>query len=54
MADLPGEGASAGDLWQGLKVRMDDRQTEYRRGWLRAPLGEPANQPGGEGARVRP
>ena len=48
MADLPGEGASAGDLWQGLKVRMDDRQTEYRRGWLRAPLGEPANQPGGK------
>jgi len=27
---------------------MDDRQAAYRRGWLRAPLGEPARQPGGE------
>jgi hypothetical protein len=48
VVDRTGEGASAGDLWQGLKIRMDDRQTAYRRGWLRAPLGEPANQPGGK------
>ena len=41
-------GASAGDLWQGLKIRMDDRQASYRRSWLRAPLGEPAHRPGGE------
>jgi len=27
---------------------MDDRQAAYRRSWLRAPLGEPAHQPGGE------
>ena len=27
---------------------MDDRQAAYRRGWLRAPIGEPAHQPGGE------
>jgi hypothetical protein len=27
---------------------MDDRQASYRRSWLRAPLGEPAHQPGGE------
>jgi hypothetical protein len=48
VADRPGEGASTGDLWQGLKIRMDDRQASYRRSWLRAPLGEPAQQPGGE------
>jgi hypothetical protein len=48
VADLSGEGTSAGDLWQGLKIRMDDLQKAYRRGWLRAPLGEPANQPGGK------
>jgi hypothetical protein len=48
VVDLSGEGASAGDLWQGLKIRMDDLQKAYRRGWLRAPLGEPANQPGGK------
>jgi len=40
--------ASAGDLWQGLKTRMEARQASYRRNWLRAPLGEPARQPGGE------
>jgi len=27
---------------------MDDRQAAYRRGWLRAPIGEPARPPGGE------
>jgi hypothetical protein len=27
---------------------MDDRQAAYRRGWLRAPLREPAHQPGGK------
>lgn len=27
---------------------MDDRQASYRRGWLRAPIGEPARQPGGK------
>ena len=48
MSDRTGKEASVADLWQGLKIRMDDRQTEYRRGWLRAPLGEPANQPGGK------
>ena len=48
MADRPGEGASVDDLWQGLKIRMGDRQASYRRSWLRAPLGEPAHQPGGE------
>ena len=45
MADRTGEGA---DPWQEIKFRMDDRQAAYRRGWLRAPIGEPANQPGGE------
>jgi hypothetical protein len=48
VADRTVEGASAGDLWQGLKARMDDRQASYRRSWLRAPVGEPARQPGGE------
>jgi hypothetical protein len=48
VADRTGEEESAGDLWQGLKIRMDDRQAAYRRGWLRAPIGEPAHQPGGE------
>ena len=48
MADRTGKEASAADLWQGLKIRMDDRQAEYRRSWLRAPLGEPAHQPGGK------
>jgi hypothetical protein len=48
VADRTGEEASAGDLWQGLKIRMDDRQAMYRRSWLRAPLGEPAHQPGGK------
>jgi len=27
---------------------MDYRQASYRRSWLRAPLGEPAHQPGGK------
>lgn len=27
---------------------MDSRQAAYRRSWLRAPLGEPAHQPGGK------
>jgi hypothetical protein len=48
VADWPDEEASATDLWQGLKIRMDDRQASYRRSWLRAPLGEPAHQPGGK------
>jgi hypothetical protein len=48
VADRTGEGVAAGDLWQGLKIRMDDRQASYRRGWLRAPIGEPARQPGRE------
>jgi hypothetical protein len=48
MAERFGAGASAGDLWQELKNRMDDRQAAYRRSWLRAPPGEPAHQPGGE------
>jgi hypothetical protein len=48
VADRPGEGASVGDLWRGLKIRMDDHQASYRRSWLRAPLGEPAPQPGGK------
>jgi len=48
MAERFGAGASADGLWQGLKIRMDDRQAAYRRSWLRAPLGEPAHQPGGE------
>jgi hypothetical protein len=48
MPEEHGEGASAGGLWQGLKTRMEDRQAAYRRGWLRAPLGEAARQPGGE------
>ena len=48
MANRTGEGASAGDLWQGLRIRMDDRQAAYRRGWLRAPIGEPARRPGGK------
>ena len=45
MADRTGEGA---DPWREIKVRMGDRQAAYRRGWLRAPIGEPAPQPGGE------
>jgi len=48
VADLSGEGASTGDLWQGLKIRLDDLQKAYRRSWLRAPLEEPAHQPGGK------
>jgi hypothetical protein len=48
VSDRPGEGTSFVDLWQGLKIRMDDRQASYRRSWLRAPLGEPAHQPGGK------
>ena len=48
MADRTGEGASAGDLWQGLRIRMDDRQAAYRRGGLRGPIAEPARQPGGK------
>jgi len=48
VSDRPSKEASAADLWQGLKIRMDDRQAAYRRGWLRAPLGEPAHQPGGK------
>lgn len=48
MAHRTGEGASAGDLWRGLKTRMADRQAAYRRGWLRAPIGEPARQAGGK------
>jgi hypothetical protein len=48
VSDRTGKEASAADLWQGLKIRMDDRQAAYRRGWLRAPLGEPAHQPGGK------
>ena len=48
MSDRTGKEASAGDLWQGLKIRMDDRQASYRRSWLRAPLGEPAHQQGGK------
>ena len=48
MAEQFGGGASAGDPWEALKLRMDDRQVAYRRSWLRAPLGEPAHQPGGE------
>ncbi len=46
MSDRTGKEASAADLWQGLKIQMDDRQASYRRSWLRAPLGEPAHQPG--------
>jgi hypothetical protein len=45
VADRTGEGA---DPWREIKVRMGDRQAAYRRGWLRAPIGEPAPQPGGE------
>jgi hypothetical protein len=48
VAGRPGEVASAVDLWQGLKIRMDDRQASYRRSWLRAPLGGPAHQPAGQ------
>jgi hypothetical protein len=48
VSDRTGKEASAADLWQGLKIRMDDRQASYRRSWLRAPLGEPAQQPGGK------
>jgi hypothetical protein len=47
VAGRSGEGA--GDLWQGLKIRMDDRQASYRRSWLRAKPGEVAGLPeGGE------
>jgi hypothetical protein len=48
VSDRTGKEASAADLWEGLKIRMDDRQAAYRRGWLRAPLGETAHQPGGK------
>ena len=48
MSDRPGVGTSLVDLWQGLKIRMDDRQASYRRSWLQAPLGEPAHQPEGK------
>jgi hypothetical protein len=48
VSDRTGKEESAADLWQGLKIRMDDRQASYRRSWLRAPLGEPAHQPGGK------
>ena len=46
MAGRSDEGASAGDLWQGLKIRMDGRQAIYRRSWLRSKSGEPARTPG--------
>jgi hypothetical protein len=48
VADRPGSGASARDPWQEIRARMYDRHAAYRRGWLRAPIGEPAHQPGGE------
>jgi hypothetical protein len=48
VADWPGEGVSAGDLWQEIKVRMDGRQAAYRRSWLRAKPGEPARTLGGK------
>ena len=48
MAGRSGEGASADDLWQGLKIRMDGRQASYRRSWLRAKPGEPARTLGGK------
>jgi hypothetical protein len=48
MSDRTSKEASAGDLWQGLKIRMDERQASYRRSWLRTPLGTPAHQPGGK------
>ena len=48
MADRTGEEASAGDLWQGLKIRMDGRQATYRRSWLRSKPGEPASTLGGK------
>jgi hypothetical protein len=48
VSDRPGEGTSLVDHWRGLKIWMDDRQAVYRRSWLRAPLGEPAHQPGGK------
>jgi hypothetical protein len=48
MADRTGEGASSENLWQRLRTRMGDRQAEHRRGWLRAPIGEPARRPGGK------
>ena len=48
MAGRSGEGASAGDLWHGLKIRMDGRQASYRRSWLRAKPGEPARTLGGK------
>ena len=38
MSDRTGKEASAADLWQGLKIRMDDRQASNRRSWLRSPL----------------
>lgn len=41
MSGRPGEGTSLVDHWQGLKIRMDDRQAVHRRSWLRAPLGGP-------------
>ena len=48
MAGRSGEGASADDLWQGLKIRMDSRRASYRRSWLRAKPGEPASTLGGK------
>ena len=48
MAGRSDEGASAGDLWQGLKIRMDGRQAIYRRSWLRSKPGEPARTLGGK------
>ena len=35
MSDRTDKEASAGELWHELKIRMDDRQASYRRGWLR-------------------
>jgi hypothetical protein len=48
VAGRSGEGATADDLWQGLKARMDGRQASYRRSWLRAKPGEPARTPEGK------
>jgi len=48
VAGRSGEEASTGDLWQGLKIRMDDRQATYRRSWLRSKPGEPARTLGGK------
>jgi hypothetical protein len=48
VAGRSGEGTSADDVWQGLKIRMDGRQASYRRSWLRAKPGEPACTLGGK------